>query len=152
MHHVVDANHMGMVETSGAACFPKGPLMQPVLFNIGHPLGWHDLLDGHVAVQHLVAGQPDPAHPTRADRFHETVPTCDEHLPDRHRHPPITSSIRIISHRPPKERRSPGHRSEHQRSEKSGCGTGIALRSQPKGSHGAPVKRNVTSRCGPAYI
>ncbi|PRX21541.1 hypothetical protein CLV67_106321 [Actinoplanes italicus] len=111
VHDVVDPDHVRMVETSGAACLTEGPSMHAVLFSIGHPRGRHDFLDGHVAVQHLVPGQPDPAHPAGADRFQKAVPVCDEHLPDRHRHPPITSGIRIITHRPPKERRSPGPRS-----------------------------------------
>jgi hypothetical protein len=39
----------------------------------GQPLGQGELLDRHLAVKHLVPGQPDPPHATAAQRLHQGV-------------------------------------------------------------------------------
>ena len=47
---------------------------------VGEPGRRHDLLDRDVAVQHLVARQPDPAHAAGADQVEQPVATRDQQL------------------------------------------------------------------------
>jgi hypothetical protein len=89
MHDVVDADHVRMVQAGGAAGLPQRTVAQPGPFGVRHPVRRDELLHGDVAVEHLVAGHPDPAHTTGADRLVQTIPAGDKEPPDRHQPPPI---------------------------------------------------------------
>ena len=87
VHDVVDPDHVRMVEPAGAARLTQRAVAQPGLLVVGHPVRRDELLDGDVPVEHLVAGQPDPAHAAGTDRLEQAIPTGDEHASDRHRAP-----------------------------------------------------------------
>jgi hypothetical protein len=102
-----------VVEPGGAAGLTERTVAEFVLLVVGQPVRRDELLDGDVAVEHFVAGHPDPAHASGADRLEETIPTGDEHQPDRHP-PPFRSTTRIVSTGGPAKRRSPGHCVDHE--------------------------------------
>ena len=66
---VVDGDDVGVVQRGGAArLLPGRPTLCPVL--TGEAV---DLLEGHLAVEHPVAGEPDGARPATPDRSQELV-------------------------------------------------------------------------------
>jgi hypothetical protein len=96
VHHVVDPHDVRVIQASGAPGLAERAIAQPVLLVVGHPVGRDELLHRDVSIEHFVTGHPDPAHASSADRLVETIPTGDEHPPDRHQ-PPIRLTPRIVS-------------------------------------------------------
>ena len=63
-----------------AAGLPQGAQLQLLALVGGQPMGRDDLLDRDVAAQHLVAGEPHPAHATGTERLDQSVPLGDQDL------------------------------------------------------------------------
>jgi hypothetical protein len=81
VHDVVDLHDVGMVELGRSPGLAERAVAQFVALGLGQPVRRDDLLDRHVTVQHLIAGEPDPAHPAAADRLQQAVPAGNPHRP-----------------------------------------------------------------------
>lgn len=73
-HHVrVAAQHRRVAGLGAGARDPRLVLLTP-LPHIAEP----DLLERHVAVEPLVVGEPDVAHPAGADLLQKQIPAVDD--------------------------------------------------------------------------
>jgi hypothetical protein len=99
-HDVVHRDHVRVIEASGGARLAQGALEHLVALGVGELQRQDDFLDRHVTVQHLVAGEPDPAHPACTYLARQPVSVRDELLRIGHG-PPDSHPISTIVHAGP---------------------------------------------------